>query len=261
MIALLRLRDKGLLSGAEYARLAAAYQFLRNLEHRLQMEEDRQTHTLPSGRRASRICWRARCRPIPPASASPRKPCATRLNEHLARCAKSTSASSTRTSPSTTRGFADGAPAPAELDEDAGCARAAEQPHALSGPARAAAGADGGRLRRCYRGRERFEHFLEKAFANPDLLDTAECRPDLAPQGDRHFRAQSLLRRRSAALSRSCSTKSASHSNWKAARSAIDRPLRRFYRRQMLRIQSGSILRSGAHLRDAQARLRCWPIA
>ena len=47
MFALFRLRDKGLLSDAEYARLAAAYQFLRYLEHRLQMEEDRQTHTLP----------------------------------------------------------------------------------------------------------------------------------------------------------------------------------------------------------------------
>ncbi len=48
MLALFRLRDKGLLSGAEYARLAAAYQFLRYLEHRLQMEEDRQIHTLPT---------------------------------------------------------------------------------------------------------------------------------------------------------------------------------------------------------------------
>ena len=48
MFALFRLRDKRLLSDAEYARLATAYQFLRYLEHRLQMEEDRQTHTLPS---------------------------------------------------------------------------------------------------------------------------------------------------------------------------------------------------------------------
>jgi glutamate-ammonia-ligase adenylyltransferase len=45
---LMRLRDKDLLSGAECARLAAAYQFLRTLEHRLQLEEDRQTHWLPS---------------------------------------------------------------------------------------------------------------------------------------------------------------------------------------------------------------------
>src|SRR5207302_4678696 len=43
-LALFRLRDKSLLSGSEYARLASAYQFLRNLEHRLQFDEDRQTH-------------------------------------------------------------------------------------------------------------------------------------------------------------------------------------------------------------------------
>ncbi|MDQ6698816.1 MAG: glutamine-synthetase adenylyltransferase, partial [Acidobacteriota bacterium] len=45
--ALFRLRDKDLLSDSEYARLSSAYQFLRNLEHRLQFYEDRQTHTLP----------------------------------------------------------------------------------------------------------------------------------------------------------------------------------------------------------------------
>ena len=53
VIALFRLRDKGFLSDGEYARLAAAYSFLRYLEHRLQMEEDRQTHTLPNGAGAS----------------------------------------------------------------------------------------------------------------------------------------------------------------------------------------------------------------
>jgi glutamate-ammonia-ligase adenylyltransferase len=47
VFALFRLRDKGFLSDGEYARLSAAYSFLRYLEHRLQMEEDRQTHTLP----------------------------------------------------------------------------------------------------------------------------------------------------------------------------------------------------------------------
>src|SRR5579862_9628343 len=51
MFALFRLRDKGLLSDTEYARLATAYQFLRYLEHRLQVEEDRQTHALPTDAR------------------------------------------------------------------------------------------------------------------------------------------------------------------------------------------------------------------
>ncbi len=48
MLALARLQDKGFLSGAEYGRLASSYQFLRQLEHRLQVVDDRQTHTLPA---------------------------------------------------------------------------------------------------------------------------------------------------------------------------------------------------------------------
>jgi len=47
-LALFRLRGKDLLSSAEYSRLASAYEFLRNLEHRLQFYDDRQIHTLPA---------------------------------------------------------------------------------------------------------------------------------------------------------------------------------------------------------------------
>ena len=46
LLALARLRDKDLLSGTEYSRLATAYQFLRTLEHRFQFADDRQTHSL-----------------------------------------------------------------------------------------------------------------------------------------------------------------------------------------------------------------------
>ncbi|MBL8229417.1 MAG: glutamine-synthetase adenylyltransferase [Bryobacterales bacterium] len=49
---LFRLRDKNLLSDVEHSRLASAYEFLRHLEHRLQFEDDRQTHTLPQDREA-----------------------------------------------------------------------------------------------------------------------------------------------------------------------------------------------------------------
>ncbi len=48
LLALARLQNTGLLTGAEYGTLAAAYQFLRHLEHRLQFDEDLQTHTLPA---------------------------------------------------------------------------------------------------------------------------------------------------------------------------------------------------------------------
>jgi len=48
MLALYRLRDKDLLSPTEFSRLASAYEFLRHLEHRLQFDDDRQIHTLPT---------------------------------------------------------------------------------------------------------------------------------------------------------------------------------------------------------------------
>jgi glutamate-ammonia-ligase adenylyltransferase len=51
MLALGRLADKDLLSAAEHGRLVSAYRFLRNLEHRLQFADDRQTHTLPTATR------------------------------------------------------------------------------------------------------------------------------------------------------------------------------------------------------------------
>ena len=48
LLALSRLHEKDLLSTTEYSRLSGAYHFLRHLEHRLQFEDDRQTHALPS---------------------------------------------------------------------------------------------------------------------------------------------------------------------------------------------------------------------
>lgn len=48
LLALGRLHDKQLLSASEYSRLASAYEFLRHAEHRLQMFDDRQTHSLPT---------------------------------------------------------------------------------------------------------------------------------------------------------------------------------------------------------------------
>jgi glutamate-ammonia-ligase adenylyltransferase len=50
MKALFRLHAKSLLSDVEYSRMASAYEFLRHLEHRLQFDQDLQTHTLPTDR-------------------------------------------------------------------------------------------------------------------------------------------------------------------------------------------------------------------
>ena len=48
MFALQKLYDKGHLLEEEFQRLSSAYEFLRHLEHRLQLRHGRQTHTLPS---------------------------------------------------------------------------------------------------------------------------------------------------------------------------------------------------------------------
>jgi len=58
LFSLFRLRDKNLLSDSEYSPLVAAYQFLRNLEHRLQFDEDRQVHTLPTNLEALELLAR-----------------------------------------------------------------------------------------------------------------------------------------------------------------------------------------------------------
>ncbi len=48
IMALSTLLERDLISATEHSRLYNAYEFLRHLEHRLQFEDDRQTHTLPS---------------------------------------------------------------------------------------------------------------------------------------------------------------------------------------------------------------------
>jgi glutamate-ammonia-ligase adenylyltransferase len=49
---LAKLAQYNLLSGSEAGQLDAAYRFLREVEHRLQMDENRQTHTIPADRPA-----------------------------------------------------------------------------------------------------------------------------------------------------------------------------------------------------------------
>jgi [glutamine synthetase] adenylyltransferase / [glutamine synthetase]-adenylyl-L-tyrosine phosphorylase len=241
MISLLRLRDKGLLSGAEYARLAAAYQFLRNLEHRLQLEDDRQTHTLPSSAAHLEVL----AGKMPADSTGERFTAETmraRLNEHLAAVREIYERVIHAHRPIYyTAASHNGVPPAAGLDET---------PDALAPPSNLTRFLDqrapllaqtvaGSTL---YRGRERFEHFLEKAFANPELLDRLNASPDLARKAIDIFEhspyfADDLLR-------------------YPELLDEVGEPfqlesligdpsaLRRFYRRQMLRIQSGSILDS-----------------
>lgn len=59
LFSLHKLHDKGHISGKEFHDLTSAYEFLRHLEHRLQLREGQQTHRLPSSEADCRVLQRA----------------------------------------------------------------------------------------------------------------------------------------------------------------------------------------------------------
>jgi glutamate-ammonia-ligase adenylyltransferase len=83
LVALQRLHDKGHLSGRDFFRLGTAYQFLRQVEHQLQLRDGLQVHTLPSElRELDRL---ARCLSIEPSTmASPGEQLLARVGRHFA---------------------------------------------------------------------------------------------------------------------------------------------------------------------------------
>jgi [glutamine synthetase] adenylyltransferase / [glutamine synthetase]-adenylyl-L-tyrosine phosphorylase len=232
VFALFRLRDKGFLSDGEYARLSAAYTFLRYLEHRLQMEEDRQTHTLPND--PARLDLLARKMPIgATGEVLDGKGLKQHLQEHLSAVREiyhrvvhaysqpSYAPVEQRTGPS-------------ELVETLRVDRNLERVLGERAP-RLAAAIAAANLRR---GWARFEHFLEEAVVTPELLERLEASPagvlDIF-EHSAHF-ADQILR-------------------YPELLEEIGEPfqleggplqdgaaLRRFYRRQMLRIQCDSML-------------------
>jgi glutamate-ammonia-ligase adenylyltransferase len=82
LVALQRLHDKGHLNGRDFFRLGTAYQFLRQVEHQLQLRDGLQVHTLPSEpRELDRL---ARCLSIEPsATASPGEQLLARVERHF----------------------------------------------------------------------------------------------------------------------------------------------------------------------------------
>lgn len=59
LFSLHKLHDKGHISGKEFHDLTSAYEFLRHLEHRLQLREGQQTHRLPAAEADCRVLERA----------------------------------------------------------------------------------------------------------------------------------------------------------------------------------------------------------
>ena len=86
LVALQRLHDKGHITGRDFQRLAAAYQFLRTVEHRLQLRDGLQRHQIPEAADSLDRLAR-RCGVEAPSSAgaaqSPGATLLARLAEHL----------------------------------------------------------------------------------------------------------------------------------------------------------------------------------
>jgi [glutamine synthetase] adenylyltransferase / [glutamine synthetase]-adenylyl-L-tyrosine phosphorylase len=59
LFSLHKLHDKGHISGKEFHDLTSAYEFLRHVEHRLQLREGQQTHRLPASEADCRVLQRA----------------------------------------------------------------------------------------------------------------------------------------------------------------------------------------------------------
>ncbi len=233
MLALARLQDKGYLTGAEYGRLAQAYQFLRHLEHRLQFDEDRQTHRLPGDHAALELI--ARRMPDASSGESSAESLLRELRNHSAeviemyeRVVHSRPLSGAQAEPAVQAGGRHTAFVVQALEQRA--------------PALAAAIARAD----LHRGYRPFEYFLERLSHDPARLERLNSEPELAAtaldlfEHSPHF-AEDLIRR--------------PESMDELARVSIplfqDEPpphdateLRRWFRRAILRIEAESICRS-----------------
>jgi glutamate-ammonia-ligase adenylyltransferase len=177
LVALHRLRDKGYLSGRDAARLSAAYQFLRTVEHRLQLEFDRQTHTLPQDPEALEIL----ARKVGASNESGEQAAALmgRIQAHLREV--------TEIYDRVIHGHGPPAqqmsePAPLfelEMNGDNNSSELSIQ--ALLRYVEMQAPELASRIARAplHRGRKLFEHFLGKVVSMPDLLSDLERRPEL----------------------------------------------------------------------------------
>ncbi len=233
LLALFRLRDKGLLSGPEYAQLANAYQSFRRIEHRLQMEDDLQTHTLPTDPDALDLLARKTMD-----ARSDQVPTGDGLLVELEQSLSAVREIYERVIYAQKPMYYTAAPDPAPAEEEKEIAPPSNLTRFLDeraprvAEAVAAAGLN--------RGRERFEHFLERAFANPETLDRLNSDPPLAAavldifEHSPHF-ADELLRQPDLL------EEIGQPRDFNSEALADAAELRRFYRRQMLRVQSRSM--------------------
>jgi len=246
LLALSRLRDKDLLSPAEYSGLASAYQFLRELEHRLQFYEDRQTHVLPSD--AGELARLARKMPAIdlPGGQAP-EAVLGELNRHLEEVQKIYERVIHAQQPV----YYTPVPAPAAPGSFEPEPEPVPEPAAsnlvryLDQRAPRLAAALAGRLRR---GRAHFEHFLERIL-NTEYLDWIDSDRVLAGyvldifEHSPYFSEELIRNPELVADLRAMRAEPGAEVNYAELAAPLDdaAELRRFFRRQMFRIQAESI--------------------
>ena len=241
MLALGRLADKDLLSAAEYGRLVSAYRFLRNLEHRLQFADDRQTHSLPTAARELDLL--ARRMPTAQLGSEPSgEKLLHELNAHLEAVQEIYERVIHAQRPTY---YTLPPPSPAEVDGPE-----PEQPPSSNmvrfldqcAPQLAGTLARAG-LRR---GAGAFEHFLEKTAHDPKWIALLDSNPAVAAQTFDIFEhspyfAEELIRLPELLEELTRLPESLERSLAEAAEYEDISDLRRLFRREMFRIQTASI--------------------
>ncbi len=236
LLALFRLRDKELLSNQEYARLASAYYFLRHLEHRLQFDEDRQVHTLPEDPEALDIL----ARKMPPDATGATRDAAWLkrcLAEHLSDVREIYERVIYAQQPIYYT-LPEARPEEPEPEEQRTPHPAVNLTRYLDHCApKLAVSLAGAKI---HRGRQRLDHFLDLALDHPELLDRLNTDPELVERvveifehsayfGDQLLRFPELLHQVGGEAS-------------PQPQPLEDGPaLRRYFRREMMRIQADSI--------------------
>jgi glutamate-ammonia-ligase adenylyltransferase len=180
LFALHRLRDKGYLIARDYAQLHSAYQFLRTLEHRLQLENDRQTHTLPQDEDALETL----ARKLGFGTGSGGEAPSEALLQHTARHFQEVTEIYERVihghGPAAAQGTEAAPLFQLEMESTAPAAELSMQAQLRYLEMRAPELAAHIAAAPLHRGRRLFEHFWGKVLLMPDLLAELEAQPELA---------------------------------------------------------------------------------
>jgi glutamate-ammonia-ligase adenylyltransferase len=251
LLALERLHDQDLLSSTEYLRLRDAYEHFRRLEHLLQMEDDRQTHALPSNPfELERIAHLMRSHGFRPHSPGAMARLLGELNQHLENVQVVYERIVHAQRPLQYAPGPAAAPAdevPAKLEARGGVDLSGEILHALEQPAPRLV--ERLRARGVHRSERSLTGFLQSLLERPQYLQLLDENPVVADWTIQLFELSPFL---AAQVSRYPELieeirRAADHPTRRWAFEGLSAPLndidglRSFFRREMFRIQAGGM--------------------